>query len=325
MDLKGYTIFHTAEWASVLAESYGYRPHYMVAVDDGRIVGVLPLMDIESVISGRRGVSLPFTDRCSPLAEDDRIARELWDAAVDFGVKRRWKHIEIRDGENCFSEKPSVADYRSHRLRVDLTSNEIEKNLRDSTRRNIKKARKWGVTVNRFTDLNAVKTFYHLNCLTRKRHGLPPQPLAFFKAIHRNIILRNKGFILLAGHDGRPIAGALFLCHDKTMVYKYGASAAGFERLRANNALIWKAVSYASDNGYRTFDFGRTESDNHGLLQFKRGWGGQEDIISYYKYDMKKHRFTDAPSKLKTSYHLFQMMPLPLLKLSGRLMYRHAG
>ena len=36
----------------------------------------------------------------------------------------------------------------------------------------------------------SIKDFYRLNCLTRRMHGLPPQPFSFFKKIHEHIICR---------------------------------------------------------------------------------------------------------------------------------------
>ena len=40
--------------------------------------------------------------------------------------------------------------------------------------------------------------------------------------------------------------------------------------------------------GIKTFNFGRTELKHKGLLQFKRGWGVKEEILNYYKYDLKQ-------------------------------------
>ena len=45
---------------------------------------------------------------------------------------------------------------------------------------NIKKALKEGVEVQLHNSFESVKSFFKLNCMTRKRHGLPPQPFKFF-------------------------------------------------------------------------------------------------------------------------------------------------
>ena len=324
-ELEGNTIFHSAEWAQVLSMTYGYHPNYLIAAHGGQVTCVLPLMGIASWVSGRRAVALPFTDRCSPLGEDVETLRRLWDKALRLGALKQWNYIEIRGDHALFDEKPSAAKYRLHLLNVDRKLEHIKKQLRDSTRRNIKKAVINDVKVTRRYDITALMDFYRLNCHTRKRHGLPPQPKQFFVHLHTSIIAKGKGFILLAIYKDKPVAGGVFFTHNETILFKYGASAIGFERLRPNNALIWEAISYASKRGFKTFDFGRTEVDNRGLLQFKRGWGGREGTVSYFKYDMKEDCFVSSTSKTKTSYPFFQKMPLPLLKLSGRILYRHVG
>src|SRR5437016_203789 len=58
------TVFHTAEWTSVLAQTYGYEPAYIIKRDPLTMKGVMPLVSVHSPYTGRRGLSLPFTDFC---------------------------------------------------------------------------------------------------------------------------------------------------------------------------------------------------------------------------------------------------------------------
>jgi hypothetical protein len=61
------SFFHTSTWARVIVESYGYQPVYFVRWENTRLSSVMPFMDISSRLTGRRGVSLPFTDYCNPF------------------------------------------------------------------------------------------------------------------------------------------------------------------------------------------------------------------------------------------------------------------
>jgi hypothetical protein len=88
---------------------------------------------------------------------------------------------------------------------------------------------------------------------------------------------------------------------------------------------MWQAIKWCSRNGFRRFSFGRTEPENQGLLQFKRGWGTKEDKIKYYRYDLKSGCFVTKASGPKTSYNFFRHMPSPLLRLTGNFLYRHVG
>jgi hypothetical protein len=60
-------------------------------------------------------------------------------------------------------------------------------------------------------------------------------------------------------------------------------------------------------------------------LQFKDGWGATKSGLCYYKYDLRKDRFLSNDSGPKSSYRVFKMMPAPLLRLTGNLLYRHVG
>ena len=170
-----------------------------------------------------------------------------------------------------------------------------------------------------------MQKFYRLNCITRKVHGLPPQPLSFFKKIHERVISAEHGFVALASHSNRVVAGAVFFLFGSRAIYKYGASDRHHQHLRANNLVMWEAIRWCAANGFKGFSFGRTEPENKGLLQFKRGWGTREDHLNYYKFDFREKCFLSKKSGLKTSYHFFRHLPLPLLRLTGSLLYRHVG
>jgi lipid II:glycine glycyltransferase (peptidoglycan interpeptide bridge formation enzyme) len=170
-----------------------------------------------------------------------------------------------------------------------------------------------------------VDAFYRLNCATRRHHGLPPQPHSFFEKIFDHVISRQKGFVALGTHAGRAVAGAVFFHFKGQCIYKYGASDIAARHLRPNNLVMWAAIKWACRSGMTDFHFGRTEPGNQGLLQFKRGWGASEEELSYYKYDLKKNRFLSNKSGPKSSYRVFKMMPEPLLRLTGNLLYRHVG
>ena len=77
------TFFHTTAWARVLSESYGYKPLYFTIIDDGKLAGLIPVMEIESLLTGKRGVSLPFTDFCPPVADSMGVFQVCWMPCVN--------------------------------------------------------------------------------------------------------------------------------------------------------------------------------------------------------------------------------------------------
>lgn len=93
------TAFHTSAWATVLIRTYGHRAEYMRITRAGKLVALVPMMGVQSRLSGSRGVCLPFTDFCEPLifAETDPTA---------LGAKIAWLVIAsgdtLKSGECAF-------------------------------------------------------------------------------------------------------------------------------------------------------------------------------------------------------------------------------
>jgi hypothetical protein len=319
------TFFHTSAWARVLSESYGYTALYFTADTDGKLSGLIPVMEVKSVLTGKRGVSLPFTDICNPVADSIATFHALMHRLTEYGHRAGWKYIEFRGGSDFFEGTPNCEEHIFHILNLDGDEERLFKSLRESTRRNIRKAEKEGVVVSLLYTLESLATFYQLHCGTRKWHGLPPQPWSFFKKIFEHVITYRKGFVALAVYQGKPIAGAVYALYRDQALYKFGASDRNYQNLRANNMVMWEAIRWFCRNGFCSLDFGRTEPENEGLLQFKRGWRATETRVANHRFDLKQNTFSADRGKVKSSYSMCKIMPLPVLRLAGRILYRHVG
>jgi len=326
LNYQNSTFFHTAAWAKVLQESYGYSPTYFTIMGDPGQQALIPLLEINSFFTGRRGVSLAFTDCCDPLVADGMSFAQIISELIEYGKRARWKYLELRTSRPLPADIPASAQFHGHILDISGEENVVLSKFRDSTRRNIIKAEKKGVVVTINVSRDAIREFYRLNCTTRREHGLPCQPFAFFENIYSHIISKDLGVVALAAKDGKNIAGALFLHFNDRAIYKYGASDRSYQQYRSNNLLFWKAIQWYQGHGFKRLDFGRTEPENTGLLQFKRGWGTTENPIYFYRYDFRQKAFVTDYAKV-TGWHnsIFRRMPIPLLKLAGAVLYRHVG
>ena len=294
----GYSFFHTSNWAEVLSRSYSYTPVYLCAKEQNKFTSLLPVMEVDSILTGRRGVCLPFTDACEPLAQNTHQFQKLFDQAVALGKKRKWKYLAIRGGEKYLSAEQPAEFFYGHKLDLAPGQQQLFKNLRDSTQRNIKKAQKENISLTISTSLQSMKEFYRLNTMTRREHGLPPQPFNFFRNLHDLVMKKDLGFIVTASVNNIGIAANVYFKFGNEVIYKYGASDKKFQQLRANNLVMWEAIEWSADQGFKKLCFGRTEPENKGLIQFKVGWGAKAYKIYYYRYDLQKNIFTANPSDI---------------------------
>jgi len=322
------TFFHSAEWGRVLAESYNYPLQYLVARDSNSIVGILPIAEVVSVWTGRRGVSLPFSDVCPPLLAEGLTLNCVIPDLAAFGRQRRWDYVELRGGGEGVDAAVPTDEFFVHDLRLESQEDRQFSNIRESHRRNIRKAQQSGVEVHRPGTVDALEAYYTLHCLTRRSHGLPPQPLRFFRSIQKNVLDRGHGFVLLGRFEDKWIAGAVYIQFGHKAIYKYGASDRSFQHVRANNLVMWEAIRRFGSTGCKELSFGRTDFDDQGLLQFKRGWGPEERRLSYHRVGARKKDLKASGALGKrpgVAHRIMQRAPIPLLRFIGALTYRHVG
>ncbi len=186
----GYSFFHSSSWARVLTESYHYKPLYFILIRDNKLLVTLPIMEIENFITGKKGVSLPFTDSADPIFVSENHNSDTFGTLVEYGNQEGWKSIEIRGGARPVQESTPSSLYYGHVLDLSPGEEQIYSSFRDNTKRNIKKAIREGINVKICNSLSSLNEFYRLNCLTRKMHGLPPQP-SFFLRICMNMLFQK--------------------------------------------------------------------------------------------------------------------------------------
>lgn len=320
------TLFHSAEWLKVLQASYGYQPFLFALGAPDHPRALLPVMEVSSILTGCRGVALPFTDACAPLAHSVEDERRIIQAAIAFSRRRGWKRLEVRGGAHAFPEATRGATFVGHVLDLAKPEKDLLRGSDPAVRRAIRKAELQGVTVVSSVELDAVRQFYRLMAYTRRRHGLPPQPFEFFENLHAEILSKGLGRVVIAQLEGRPIAGAIYLHAGKSVIYKYGASDERYQHVRGNNLVMWRAISAFAREGFTHLDFGRTSLDNPGLRSFKLSWGTVESERTYLVHNCLSGTWTTSPDRSRGWHNfLFRNLPLPLLRTLGLFLYRHLG
>jgi hypothetical protein len=321
----GASFFHTSAWAAVLARAYGFAPVYFAAFDRDRLTGLMPFMEVASPWSGRRGVSLPFTDFCEPFGFGGPGLEGVVEAVRDHAKARRWDYIEWRCVAGIPARSVPAENFLIHKLDLVPDEERLFSGLRDNARRNVRKAVREGVTVEFDRSLAALREFYRLHCATRKRHGVPPQPFLFFRKIHENVLARDFGVVASARFGGRVIASSVFFHFGREAIFKYNASDPRSQSRRPNNLVLWEALRWYKERGAETLNLGRTEADNDGLLRFKRSFGATESALTYRRENLGKATGRGNAFRGRPPRRLIAAIPTPLLRLLGRLFYKHIG
>lgn len=320
------TVFHTPGWLEALRRTYGYDPLALTTTAPSEdLSNGLVFCRVKSWLTGCRMVSLPFSDHCQPLVETEEESESLFSALKRGLDTCKAKYFEIRPitplGEASLSLVRAGSFYLHQMdLRPDLEKifRSFHKNC---IQRKIWRAQREALSYEEGRTESLLTLFYSLLALTRRRKGLLPQPLDWFRNLTACMGERLK--IRVAFKDGHPVAGILTLCYKDTLVYKYGCSDRRFNRLGGMHFLFWKAIQDAKNQGLSKFDLGRSDWDDHGLISFKDRWGADRSVLVYWRYGAGSVQRVNSHWQIPIARRIIGHMPNGFLRLAGRLAYRH--
>jgi CelD/BcsL family acetyltransferase involved in cellulose biosynthesis len=319
--------FHAPGWLEALRRTYGYEPVALTtSPPGGALENGLAYCRVRSWLTGRRMVSLPFSDHCQPLVDTPDQLAELAAAWRRDADRSRCRYVELRPlslGAASELGLGETASYAFHMvdLRADLETT-FRRFHKDSIQRRIRHAEREGLGYEVGRTAALVDKFYGLLLLTRQRFGLPPQPRSWFQNLAG--LLGDGLQIHVASKDGQPVAAILTVRHGRTLVYKYGCSDTRFNNLGGTPLLFWRAIQAAKAEGAEELDLGRSDWDNPGLITFKSRWGAAQSTLTYYRYPAAV-RGESRTSWMARLTPLSSRVPAALQPAMGRLLYRHLG
>jgi len=329
------SVFHTPEWLTALRRTYRYQSvAFTTSAPGEELKNGMVFCRVQSWLMGCRMVSLPFSDHCQPLVDnpdDLRLLVSYLKEQLDGG---KWKCIELRplvSSGSSLETQPYFShneEFHFHKLDLRPDLDAVFRNFHKScVQRKIQRGEREHLEYEAGRSERILTKFYDLLLLTRRRHQLPPQPMAWF----RNLLacLGDKVTVRIVSKDGQPIASILTLFYKNSLVYKYGCSDARFHNLGGMPFLFWRTIQEGKELGAQEFDLGRSAADNPGLVAFKDHLGADCSKLYYCRasQDGSGNLTAVGPAdwRLRLVKGAFARMPDPLLKIAGNLLYRHVG
>lgn len=331
------TVYHTSAWIRIVCEIGRYASLCLLRERDGHVSGVLPLVAVDSVLTGRRISSLPFSDVGFALADDVETARALIEEARAIRSRRRAAFHELR-GASVLRSGDAIeiegyarsAHFSNYVVPLSRDAEAVRMTFsRTSVRQTITKSARLGVTI-RVGGTGDLDTFYDLYVRNRRRHGIPPQPRRLFASILGQFT-GTPGApgaqLYLAEHGGTAVAALITVRYNHVTYAKYEGVDETRRELLALYPLFWKTIEDAVAAGDRAYDFGRTAADNPGLNEFKGRWGTTRLELPYY-FDPPREGVSVAKTdslKYRVFTAAFRRMPESLSIRIGERIFRHFG
>jgi hypothetical protein len=329
------TVYHTSAWIRIICEIGRYPCLCLLHEHDGRVTGVLPLVAVESRLTGNRISTLPFSDVCFALADDAATAGALTDEARALRQRRGAAFYEmrglpaLRDGTEAKAEGFAASGhFWNYVIPLAGDPEAVKKTFsRTAVRQTITKGIRLGVQVRVTTNAADLDAFYALYVRNRRRHGIPPQPRRLFATILERLSENPRAMLYLAEHEGTPVAGLIMMRYNGVTYAKYEGVDETRRDLVALYPLFWKTIEDAVLAGDHGYDFGRTAGDNAGLNQFKQRWGTTQVDLPYY-FDPPAEGMSVVKSdslKYRLFTRVFRTMPESWGVRVGERIFRHFG
>ncbi len=201
----------------------------------------------------------------------------------------------------------------------------IESDFSQMTRRNIRKARREGVTI-RLGRPEEYGDFAHLYQMTMDKHQADAR--YYFNQTYFNHFAdgRINNVLLLAEHDGRIIAGCIVLTGRQFAHYHLGASDPASLALRPNHLLFAEMIRWAKQAGFQALHLGggTTRSNTDSLLAYKRSFSANQtffglgtSILDATIYERLTRQFERQHPETQMG-HWFPLYRTPIRHLSPR-------
>lgn len=331
-------ITHLSGWKTTLETSFPHmKGYYFALVNEDernrRIRAILPVFDVNSWFLGRRLVSIPFATLCDPLFTSDDDLGKLLSQVVDYCGRLKTLYLEIRSHKASANIQDQrfccMKFYKHHFITLDKEIDELKKTFhRTNVRQRIQRAQNSQLTLKSAESEADLLEFYRLHKLSRKRLCLPPQPYIFFKQLWMIFYPLNYLTLLIAQKDGQSIAALILLKFRDRVSAEFLATDNNYTDLSPNHLLFWEAIKAAREEGFRTFDFGRTSPLNASLMRFKDRWGTTVVDLPHFVYPDNANEDVanrETSRSYRISRLLCQYAPDPFYSLMGRFCYRHLG
>jgi CelD/BcsL family acetyltransferase involved in cellulose biosynthesis len=325
-DAPEATPFHQATWLRALTATYRYRALVAAQLDSsGEVTAGVPLLKVRRPLAGTIYVSLPFTDQVAPLTRTEQGLAELTAGLESWREQKGGPGIEIRTELPPGKGRSVIEAGLRHLLALEPGAPEL-RSLKPSVSRHVRAAQRAGLTVRVSRSAEDLATFYRLHLQTRRRLGVPIQPWRFIRGIWENLVQPGLGFLAITeSAQEDALAAALFLVHNRTIVYKYGASDSAHWHLKPNHLLFWRVLEWAGREGFQLLDLGRSDAEGQGLRQFKAGWGATETPLRYTRLGRSGGPATGKPRLGSALHTVIRRSPPFVCRAVGELLYRYAA
>ncbi len=310
------SIYHLSAWRDLVKTTFGHTAHYLQARGpENNVLGVLPLIRLNSRLFGDFLVSMPYFNYGGAIADHPEIEQLLINQANQYATTLGVSHIEYRDdipreGMPVRSEKVNML------LKLPDSIEALWNGFTPKLRAQIKRPQRENPDI-RVGKAELLNDFYAVFSRNMRDLGTPVYGRYFFEAILKTF--EEHCWIVSVRLNGKPVAAGFLMGYRDRLEIPWASSRQDMNHLSVNMLLYWSVLQHAVSQGFKIFDFGRSSIDS-GTYRFKRQWGA-EPKQSYWHYWLREGEALPAINPTNKKYALmintWKRLPVALTKLIG--------
>lgn len=281
--------YHLHAWQEAVEMAYGFKSYNVLASEQGRIVGVLPLIHLNHRLRAGALVGLPYCDVGGPLADNKSTEILLTRFAVDLGRQIKATSLDLRGAANvqaALTDSGYIMEEISGKVRMILelphSGDKLWQGFRSKLRSQVSKALKNGLTYTYSHDLAA---FYKVFAKNMHDLGSPVHSYEWFQAIFTSYGERARLGLVFNGDV--VVGGGVLLNTDKQTSVPWASTLRDYNHLAPNMLLYWNFLKDSADRGFAVFDFGRS-TIGEGTYHFKAQWGAKPIPLDWHVVQLQK-------------------------------------
>ena len=315
------SFYHRAEWRGINERCFGHQSAYLGALDEGRLVGVFPMVRLKSLLFGNIACSMPFVNYGGPCGDSEGIETQLLEAAAVVGDEWGVDYLEIRSQRQLAERYPSSDHKVSMTIALHSDPEVVMAGFKREQRAEIRRAAKNGFVTRFGADL--VADFYTILSASWRELGTPIFGIDYLKAILAAFPSSTRVCVVY-DRDGVPAAGAFDGIHGGTVEGMWLGMRSEYRKQLVGYVLYWELIKHACEMGAERFHLGRSSKESGGE-QFKKKWNA-ETLQLYWTYLLRTR--TEMPSlnpdnpKFQLAIKAWQKLPIPATQFLGPFIAR---
>lgn len=304
-------------WLQIFRDAMKHRVYLLEATEQGVLVGLLPLVLMQSWLFGRRLVSLPYVNTSGVIANTAPQQQMLVQHARELADRLQVKSLELRHEQLVHGSaliEPAVQKVHM-RLELPDTVEALWKRFDPKVRNQVRKGEKNELTI-RWGTKEELSSFYQIFSSNMRDLGTPVFSRTLFSTILETF---PDDAELCTVYRGKiPVASGLLLHGQGITEVPSASSLRAYNSTCANMLMYWNMLKRAIERNQNVFDFGRSSPDSP-TYQFKKQWGAKPEAAAWQYYLRKGTASDMRPDnpKFRMLINTWKKMPLWLTRWIG--------